>query len=144
MAVSSVRSESPSTQNPKEEYLFVNNVRFLSMAAVVAMHCTENTHHLTGGNPTSLMVQPFKFGTIGFFLISGFLMGKGLTHKKPSEYLVRRLRTVLLPWLLWFSLLCFLEFVHGLSFNIFDSSSLLRVSLSILGLIRAGVFESAY
>jgi len=139
-------SKLQSTQGHKKEYLFVNNVRFISMAAVVAMHCSETALRLTGANPSSLivMVQPFKFGTIGFFLISGFLMGKGLTQRNPLEYLARRVHTVLLPWLLWFSFYCSLRFVHDLSLAILHSNSALNLLLSILGLIRAGIFDSIY
>jgi peptidoglycan/LPS O-acetylase OafA/YrhL len=92
------------------EHLFVNNVRFLCMAAVVFMHSVSAVAPLTGRPATGWFVwcmeQPAKFGSIGFFLISGFLMGEGLTRSSPLDYLMRRMRKVLLPWAPWY-LLCF-------------------------------------
>jgi membrane-bound acyltransferase YfiQ involved in biofilm formation len=95
--------------SPAAEHLFVNNVRFLCMAAVVFMHAVSAVAPLSGRSPTGLFVwcmeQPAKFGTIGFFLISGFLMGEGLTRSSPREYFMRRMRRVLTPWTPWY-LLC--------------------------------------
>ena len=44
---------------------------------------------------------PFKFATIAFFLMSGFLAGRGLETLAPLTYLKRRLRRVALPWACW-------------------------------------------
>lgn len=101
----------PSTAQSKYpvDHLFANNVRFLSMAGVVACHCIFGFGLMSGINSSGTlfigMVQPFKFATIGFFLISGFLMNEGLTRRDPLDYLKRRLQRVFAPWLLWFSLL---------------------------------------
>lgn len=92
------------------DHLFVSNVRFLSMAAVVLLHCIGWAAGLAGMSPTDgfvrSLLQPFKFGTIGFFMISGFLMEESLTRRRPWEFLKRRLRRVAAPWAIWF-LLCF-------------------------------------
>jgi membrane-bound acyltransferase YfiQ involved in biofilm formation len=48
-----------------------------------------------------LLVTPFKFATIGFFLISGFLLGERVDRRNPLEYFMRRVRRVFYPWLLW-------------------------------------------
>lgn len=97
-------------------YLFVDNIRFISMAAVVAMHSTSQLGSLNGVDSKSAIVlaQPFKFGTIGFFLISGFLMGEGLARRSPIEYMKRRLKTVFAPWSVWFSLFFGLLLVNGI------------------------------
>ncbi len=47
------------------------------------------------------VIAPFKFGTIGFFLISGFLLGERVDRRNPFEYFGRRLKRVFLPWLMW-------------------------------------------
>jgi surface polysaccharide O-acyltransferase-like enzyme len=52
----------------------------------------------------SLLVQPFKFGTIGFFLISGFLLGDRLPATNRLAYLDRRAKRLLPAWVLWFAL----------------------------------------
>lgn len=96
------------TGNRSTDHQFVSNVRFLAMAAVVCQHCIQSFAPLVGiesNSPFSaLLVQPCKFGTIGFFLISGFLMGEGLTRRTRAEYLKRRLHTVFVPWFAWFFL----------------------------------------
>jgi len=90
-----------------ERHIFVDNVRFWSMVGIVAIHSAsvfiviENTHPLL----IAALVAPAKFGTIGFFLISGFLLGERLDRCRPMEYLGRRLQKVFLPWLFWLSLL---------------------------------------
>jgi surface polysaccharide O-acyltransferase-like enzyme len=90
-----------------ESHLFVDNVRFLSMIGIVAMHSTA-VFCLTGNIHPLLIaaiLTPLKFSTIGFFLISGFLLGERLERCRPMEYFGRRLEKVFLPWLFWVSLL---------------------------------------
>ena len=105
----SVPSRLTMTHEIPEGHLFVSNVRFLAMAAVVCIHCIGQFGELANIAPAGILnatlVQPFKFGSIGFFLISGFLMGEGLTRRDPIEYLQRRIKTVFRPWLIWFSIL---------------------------------------
>jgi peptidoglycan/LPS O-acetylase OafA/YrhL len=93
------------------DHLFANNVRFLSMAAIIAMH-------VVGGYPPARqdLIQIFKFGTIGFFLISGFLFGERIDQYTSLQYFTRRLKNVLLPWTIWYLLYCGLciaaDFLH--------------------------------
>jgi hypothetical protein len=89
-----------------KRHLFVDNVRFLSMIGIVAIHGTA-VFWLTGIHPLLIaaVLTPLKFATIGFFLISGFLLGERLERSRPMEYLGRRLQKVFLPWLFWVSLL---------------------------------------
>jgi hypothetical protein len=60
----------------------------------------------TGRDASSIFVrvlqQSGKFGSIGFFLVSGFLMGEGLARSAPLDYMGRRLRRIFLPWVPWF------------------------------------------
>lgn len=89
------------------DHLFVHNVRFWSMFSVIAMHCIEFAK-IPGGVHSPLLqliFVPFKFGTIGFFLISGFLLGERIDRCQPRQYLAQRIRRVFLPWLFWFSML---------------------------------------
>src|SRR5579863_5728328 len=90
----------------KADRLFANNVRFLSMAAIVAVHSNGyNLDKLPYGSLLRYVDQPFKFGTIAFFLVSGFLFGDRIDQYGSLEYFGRRLRSVFLPWLSWFLLL---------------------------------------
>src|ERR1700751_3180095 len=71
-------------------HLFANNVRFLSMAAIIGIHTLDNYPSavaLTSIPPYLFyLVQPLKFGTIGFFLVSGFLFGERIEKHSPFEY----------------------------------------------------------
>jgi peptidoglycan/LPS O-acetylase OafA/YrhL len=70
-----------------ERHIFVDNVRFLSMIGIVAIHSatvvfvTGNVHPML----IAALLAPQKFGTIGFFLISGFLLGERLDRCRPLE-----------------------------------------------------------
>jgi peptidoglycan/LPS O-acetylase OafA/YrhL len=119
------------------------------MAAVVLLHCIEVSCSQAGMSSGSLLercfLQPFKFATIGFFLISGFLMGESLTKRPPLDYLKRRLRRILVPWLFWVSLyaavvLGDLFFEH----HLLHSGSLSADILRTLELLYGYIFVSAY
>ncbi len=75
----------------------------MSMLAIVYVHTQAMvvTGNQLVGHLQTFLLQLFKFGTIGFFLISGFLLGEGLTRGHRSQYFLRRLHAVLLPWLFW-------------------------------------------
>lgn len=96
-------------------HLFANNVRFLSMAAIVAVHSIEyNLDKLPYHSSLCYVEQPFKFGTIAFFLVSGFLFGDRIDQYNSLQYFGRRLRNVFLPWLSWFLLLRIgADLIHG-------------------------------
>jgi len=96
-------SAAPAT--PKQ-YLFVDAVRFWSMLGVVSLHANI----MLGAKPVEGVI-PYavdclvKYGTIGFFLISGFLLGDRMATSAALPYLSRRLRILLAPWAFWFGLL---------------------------------------
>ncbi len=87
-------------------YLAADNARFWCMFAVVALHCTRifTLGAEENSNVAHLIATPFKFATIGFFLVSGFLLDKNLATCEPRRLVLRRLRKVFLPWLCWSSL----------------------------------------
>lgn len=87
----------------KSDYRFVTNTRFLSMAGVVALHAELMSITWHGGVYNVALNQTVKFGTMCFFMISGFLLGDRLEDASPRAYLGRRLRTVALPWAIWAS-----------------------------------------
>ena len=122
-----VSSERPHAKSPRGEHLVVNNVRFWSMLAVIAMHSCAILVNTGQASAASIrgMMTPFKFGTIAFFLASGFLLGERLDDCAPVSYLRRRLEKIALPWTLWLSLLVLLllgakvlEHRLALSFNL--------------------------
>lgn len=76
------------------------------MAGVVFLHTLPFAAAFHKSPESLLKLDYFyllaKFSTIGFFLVSGFLMGSGLHRHDPVRYMTRRLQTVFLPWLFWF------------------------------------------
>lgn len=88
-------------------HVFVDNVRFWSMLSIVAMHALYVFGMMKQHAPIlqQVLMTPFKFGTIGFFLISGFLMGDGVGTSYPGEYMKKRLKKIFLPWLCWYLLM---------------------------------------
>ena len=47
----------------------------------------------------------FKFATIAFFLIGGFLINYKFTEYTPLEYIKRRFKKTISPWLFWIGVL---------------------------------------
>ena len=88
-------------------HLFVDNVRFWSMLAIVGIHCVQilGVNGVERPHLQQAIEMPLKFGTIAFFLISGFLLGERMDTCRPVEHLSRRLRRVFLPWFFWISVL---------------------------------------
>ncbi|WP_155296247.1 acyltransferase family protein [Spirosoma rigui] len=142
----------PETQRPlkpektrfKADFSFVNWIRFVAMLSIVYEHCLDLHDPNTPANYVNLnpnghfvenisqaqampwIVQPMKFGTICFFLISGYLLGKHLTSdQSPWSYYRRRLRVVGIPFLIAFGLY-FLKHlgVYGLLIGRYDLSML--------------------
>jgi peptidoglycan/LPS O-acetylase OafA/YrhL len=98
-----VRPTAPYNGPERRTHLFVHTVRFWSMAAIIAIHCVPEAAAVKGISLRwlQLCVDPFKFGTIAFFLISGFLMGERLVTSHPLDYFLRRVRTIAAPWTVW-------------------------------------------
>jgi membrane-bound acyltransferase YfiQ involved in biofilm formation len=88
----------------KEDLVFVSNIRFWSMISIVAVHCLyacSPSDATLGGELQIALVQLMKFGTISFFLISGFLLGERLHRGSRCEYIARRFKNTAAPWALW-------------------------------------------
>ena len=76
-----------------------------------------------------VLLQLMKFGTISFFLISGYLMGEGLTRTSRQQYFYRRLSVVFVPWFFW----SFVWFVIALSLNLLGDRHM-QIERSLLDL----------
>src|SRR5579875_2184149 len=97
-------------------HLCVDNVRFWSMFAIIAVHSLIiwgiHTESRIGWEIQIALVQAMKFGTIGFYIISGFLLGLRVDQGSGYEYFLRRLKSVGVPWLIWASLFTLLPFAQ--------------------------------
>lgn len=130
------------------DHVFINNVRFLSMAAVICMHSLECYLAIFAVSSLpawlSFLIQPFKFGTIAFFLASGFLFGERKDQFSGISYFKRRLRTVFLPWTFWFllyvALLLAVDAIHGkIPFHLFHAT---LAAMYVKG--KEALFTTAY
>jgi surface polysaccharide O-acyltransferase-like enzyme len=100
-------------------HLFVDNIRFWSIFSIIAVHCA---FLVTEAGPQTQVLREvlsaaWKFGTVCFFLNSGFLLGAGLERHKPRAYFFRRVRRLFTPWLFWFCVGIFVltaeDLLHG-------------------------------
>lgn len=97
----------------KKNYDFIDHIRCIAMIGIVVEHTVGSEPPLPGSTnyPIFLFViQFFKFGTIIFFLLSGFLISEKFTDYTPGQYLKRRFSSTFGPWLLWsiVYLVCFI------------------------------------
>jgi hypothetical protein len=106
------------------------------MVSIIAVHCA-NEFEFAKAPVTHLgiaIISTLKFGTIGFFLVSGFLLGERVDRHNPVEYFMRRLNKIFLPWLFWFGILCALLSVHRLidhGLRYADPVQILRLGLDL-------------
>lgn len=95
----------------KKNFDFVDTIRFIAMVSIVYEHtCIFAPFVFKTLNEQVIqtaILQLGKFGTIIFFLISGFLMSHKFTEYKPGEYLINRFKTTLKPWFIWVLLFFF-------------------------------------
>ncbi|MBW4888442.1 acyltransferase [Mucilaginibacter sp. HMF5004] len=91
----------------KKNYAFIDSIRGLAMISIVAEHSmfiyptSFQPHDLTGVLSFAFIIQLTKFGTISFFLLAGFLIGEKFSTSSAWEYLKKRIKNTLFPWLFW-------------------------------------------
>lgn len=88
-----------------------NNIKVLGVvmtAAIVALHCGPTSSPNLGavdlwlnGHVTSFIKQLAVLAMSYFFTVSGFLLFSGLTFEKISLKIKKRVRTLLIPYLIW-------------------------------------------
>lgn len=57
-------------------------------------------------------LQFFKFATIAFFLIAGFLINHKFTEYTPWQYLKNRFKSTIGPWVLWINVLILVDIIN--------------------------------
>ncbi len=88
--------------------------------SIIVAHCTRVFEFVPCHWQLGIaFATPFKFATVGFFLISGFLLGERVDRCNPLDYFLRRFKRIFVPWSLWFGIICVVtvigEFIfHGL------------------------------
>jgi membrane-bound acyltransferase YfiQ involved in biofilm formation len=129
---------------PRElDHLFVNNVRFWSMLSIIAVH----SWYVFGTARSSfdiVAVTPFKFATIGFFLIAGFLLGERVDRRNPVEYFMRRVSRVFVPWALWFGVFCAGLLIYHLADPVLRHSNATELLEMLLTTSRAALYDTSF
>ncbi|RNL49622.1 acyltransferase family protein [Pedobacter jejuensis] len=106
----------------KKNFNFVDTIRCISMVGIVFEHSAV-LWGIKYEDKTDLYLQVasmqfWKFATIAFFLIGGFLINYKFTEYTPMQYLVRRFKSTIKPWLFWIMILVILNLVHKAVLNI--------------------------
>ena len=87
------------------DYLFIDNARFVSMIAIVMRHCGSLFHDYHVSTLENAITQIRSFGVLLFFVNTAFLMAAWLARPNTSvgAYWRGRLTRVGKPWLIWAS-----------------------------------------
>lgn len=89
----------------KKNFDFVDTIRCISMIGIVFEHCIAigpgSYHSLIDRIVETSMIQSFKFSTIAFFLIGGFLINHKFQEYTAGQYLKNRFKSTIKPWLFW-------------------------------------------
>jgi probable poly-beta-1,6-N-acetyl-D-glucosamine export protein len=106
-----IKVTTPKTKN----FSFVDSIRCISMIGIVIEHCgvvPPNHYSRQFENIIeSSIIQSFKFSTIAFFLIGGFLINHKFDEYTPFQYLKNRFKKTIKPWLFWICMLIMLSVV---------------------------------
>lgn len=95
--------------NERKNFDFIDTIRCISMIGIVFEHCAivgdpKTSEFYLGMLHVSVM-QFFKFATIVFFLIAGFLINHKFTEYRPVQYLKNRMANTIKPWAFWLHVL---------------------------------------
>ena len=108
--------------SPKINYDFIDSLRFISMFGIVMEHSSfffgAKFNTLNEKIVQIFSLQVFKFGTIIFFLLAGFLIGDKFTKYSTKEYLQRRVQNTLKPWLFWVVILLITNYIDVIVKNL--------------------------
>lgn len=108
----STNKETPVKQN----FSFVDTIRCISMMGIVFEHSATlwGVKYISDVETWAQVItmQFWKFATIAFFLIGGFLINYKFTEYTPGQYIVRRFKNTIKPWLFWIIVLIALNVIH--------------------------------
>ncbi|WP_255497511.1 acyltransferase [Pedobacter sp. AK013] len=103
-----IKVTKPKTKN----FSFVDSIRCISMIGIVIEHCgvvpPDQYSRQFENIIESCVIQSFKFSTIAFFLIGGFLINHKFDEYTPFQYLKNRFKKTIGPWLFWIFILIML------------------------------------
>ncbi len=92
-------------ETPKKNFDFIDSIRGIAMLGIVIEHSSAFWLLKYDSYSDKLIqagyMQLFKFATIAFFLISGFLINHKFTEYTPLQYIRNRFKNTIGPWLFW-------------------------------------------
>lgn len=98
----------------KKNFGFIDTIRCISMMGIVFEHSIITMYHqkLSDTVLNILFFQIFKFVTIAFFIIGGFLINHKFQEYTPIQYLKNRLKNTILPWIFWIVILIAIKAIY--------------------------------
>lgn len=102
----------------KVNYDFIDYIRFIAIISIVIEHSYFWPIGLYFKDLPEQVIQTFsmqifKFGSVIFFLLAGFLIGDKIDQYKPLEYLKRRFDNTFKPWLFWVAIYMLIEYINS-------------------------------
>ncbi|MFD2284775.1 hypothetical protein GJU39_12470 [Pedobacter petrophilus] len=93
-------------QKEKANYDFIDSLRFIAIITIVIEHSymwPPSIYFQTRGEQLiqTITMELFKFGTITFYILAGFLIGDKIHTTTSLNYLKRRFDGTFKPWLFW-------------------------------------------
>lgn len=135
----------------KVNYDFIDYIRFLAIISIVVEHsyfwpATVYFKDFPEQVIQTFSMQIFKFGSIIFFLLAGFLIGDKINNYKPFDYLQRRFDNTFKPWLFWVGIYILIEYINSVvGYLRFGSSDAFSKPGSYLyDLISYVLFETSF
>lgn len=89
----------------RKNFDFIDSIRGIAMFGIVIEHSAAfwllKYDSYSEKLIQSAYMELFKFATIAFFLISGFLINHKFTEYTPLQYIKNRFKNTIGPWLFW-------------------------------------------
>lgn len=136
----------------KKNFDFVDSIRAIAMMSIVYEHSClfwgQKYPLLADTFLQTLFVVTGKFGTVIFFLISGFLMNYKFAEYNTATYIKNRFKSTFGPWLFWIFILLAVMLIHKLvvylKFRETDFHNVPEFAAFLLGQIGHIVFFTNY
>lgn len=78
---------------------YIHRARAVAIVSIVAMHCVDDLDWSSSHQLHRLLVELFQGSTVVFFMISGFLFQHLSDRFSYSDYLEKKFKNVILPYL---------------------------------------------
>jgi len=137
-----------SKSTAKVSYAFVDVIRFLATLGIVYIHSyvpmhgldtNAFLHHVNHAEYYLYVKQLFKFATICYFLIAGFLLADKSIEGSPFSYYFRRLNTIAVPYVLALVL-----FVAGLTLHRYITTGHAVTIGYVIGIVKFVMLYSPF